>query len=286
MKIHSFNVQPNLPENIKFLEELADNMWFSWNWQAILLFFKIDPALWNKSKRNPKWFLGAISQKRLEEISNDTEFVNHLNKVKEDFYKYKESSGWYHSNKKEGEENFLTAYFSMEYGIGEGLPIYSGGLGMLSGDHMKSASDLGLPLIGVGLFYQRGYVQQVLNRDGWQTEAYPENDWAHMPVEKVKDAQGQDLRVSIELGKDIIYAALWAVSVGRIKLYLLDTNLQENAHEFRTITEQLYGGDRENRIRQEVVLGIGGVKALAAMGIKPTVSILTKGTQLSFFAKE
>ncbi|WP_424245056.1 starch phosphorylase [Elusimicrobium posterum] len=277
MKIHSFSVQPNLPENIKFLEELADNMWFTWNWQAILLFFKIDEKLWNKSRRNPKWFLGMLSQKRLEEISKDEQFLQELNKVKESFYAYKNSPAWYQNNKKEGEENFLTAYFSMEYGIGEGLPIYSGGLGMLAGDHIKSSSDLGLPLIGVGLFYQRGYVKQVLNRDNWQNEEYPENDWAHMPVERVKDANGHVLKVPVNLGKDVVYAAVWEVSVGRTKLYLLDTNLQENAPEYRVITERLYGGDRENRIRQEVILGIGGVKALKAMGITPTVFHINEG---------
>ncbi|MGB2579929.1 starch phosphorylase [Elusimicrobium simillimum] len=277
MKIHSITVQPNLPENIKFLEELADNMWFSWNWQAIYLFYKIDPKLWSKSKRNPKWFLGTIDQSRLEEISKDADFLAHLNYVKDLFYKYKETDFWYKQNKKEQEHNFLTAYFSMEFGIGEGLPIYSGGLGMLAGDHIKSASDLGMPLIGVGLFYQRGYVKQVLNRDGWQNEEYPENDWAHMPVERVKDANGGELKIAIELGKEIIYAGVWAVSVGVTKLYLLDTNLQENTPEQRVITESLYGGDRENRIRQEVVLGIGGVKALKAMGITPTVYHINEG---------
>ncbi|MDR0292144.1 MAG: alpha-glucan family phosphorylase [Elusimicrobium sp.] len=278
MKIHSFNVQPNLPENIKFLEELAGNMWFSWNWQAILLFFKIDPLQWNKSRRNPKWFLGSVPQSRFEEISKDADFVAHLNRVKELYYAYKNNqNSWYAQNKFPGESNFLVAYFSMEYGIGEGLPIYSGGLGMLAGDHIKSASDLGLPLIGMGLFYQRGYVQQILNRDGWQNEAYPENDWAHMPVERVRTADGHSLKVSIELGREVIYAAVWVVGVGNTKLYLLDTNLQENTPEQRVISEQLYGGDRENRIRQEVVLGIGGVKALKALGINPSVYHINEG---------
>ena len=164
----------------------------------------------------------------------------------------------------------------MEYGIGEGLPIYSGGLGMLAGDHMKSASDLGMPIIGVGLFYKQGYVQQVLNREGWQNEEYPDNDWAHMPVERVtKD--GKDITVDIQLGSENIKACIWRVPVGRTSLYLLDTNLQENTPAQRAITEKLYGGDRENRIRQEVVLGIGGVKALDAMGIKPTVYHINEG---------
>lgn len=277
MKIHSFNVQPNLPENIKFLEELANDMWFTWNWQAILLFVQVDSKLWTASKRNPKWFLGCVPQKRFEELSNDPEFVANVNRVKEAYYKYKENPHtWYQQNRRE-QGNLLAAYFSMEYGIGEGLPIYSGGLGMLAGDHMKSASDLGMPIIGVGLFYKQGYVRQVLNREGWQNEEYPDNDWAHMPVERVVDKKGKEITVDIELGAETVKACIWRVPVGRTSLYLLDTNLQENTPAQRLITEKLYGGDRENRIRQEVVLGIGGVKALSAMGIKPTVYHINEG---------
>ncbi len=277
MKIHSFNVQPNLPENIKFLEELANDMWFTWNWQAILLFVQVDAKLWTASKRNPKWFLGCVPQKRFEELSNNPEFVANVNRVKEAYYNYKNNPNtWYHQHRRE-QGNLLAAYFSMEYGIGEGLPIYSGGLGMLAGDHMKSASDLGMPIIGVGLFYKQGYVRQILNREGWQNEEYPDNDWAHMPVERVTDANGKEITVDIELGQETVKACIWRVPVGRTSLYLLDTNLQENTPAQRLITEKLYGGDRENRIRQEVVLGIGGVKALAAMGIKPTVYHINEG---------
>lgn len=277
MKIHSFNVQPNLPESIKFLEELANDMWFTWNWQAILLFVQVDPKLWTASKRNPKWFLGCVPQKRFEELSKDPEFVANVNRVKEAYYQYKKNpQTWYQQNRREN-GNLLTAYFSMEYGIGEGLPIYSGGLGMLAGDHIKSASDMGMPIIGVGLFYKQGYVRQVLNREGWQNEEYPDNDWAHMPVERVQDQNGKDITVDIELGQEQVKACIWRVPVGRTSLYLLDTNLQENTPAQRLITEKLYGGDRENRIRQEVVLGIGGVKALAAMGIKPTVYHINEG---------
>ena len=276
MKIHSFNVQPNLPENIKFLEELANDMWFTWNWRAILLFVQVDAKLWITAKRNPKWFLGCVPQKRFEELSKDQAFLDNLNAVKTSYYNYKNNPNtWYQQHRHEN-GNLLTAYFSMEYGIGEGLPIYSGGLGMLAGDHMKSASDLGMPIIGVGLFYKQGYVQQVLNREGWQNEEYPDNDWAHMPVERVtKD--GKDITVDIQLGSENIKACIWRVPVGRTSLYLLDTNLQENTPAQRAITEKLYGGDRENRIRQEVVLGIGGVKALDAMGIKPTVYHINEG---------
>ena len=276
MRIHSFNVQPNLPENIKFLEELANDMWFTWNWQAVLLFVQVDATLWTSAKRNPKWFLGAVPQKRFEELSKDENFVRLVNQVKDSYYAYKNNQHtWYHDHRQEN-GNLLTAYFSMEYGIGEGLPIYSGGLGMLAGDHIKSASDLGMPIIGVGLFYKQGYVQQVLNREGWQNEMYPDNDWAHMPVSRVtKD--GVPVIVDIPLGGENVKACVWRVPVGRTSLYLLDTNLQENTPAQRAITEKLYGGDRENRIRQEVVLGIGGVKALKAMGITPTVYHINEG---------
>ncbi len=277
MKIHSFNVQPRLPENIKFLEELANDMWFTWNWQAILLFVQVDDNLWTASKRNPKWFLGSVPQKRFEELSKDENFVRQVNEVKTSYYNYKNNPHtWYQDHKHENGQ-LLTAYFSMEYGIGEGLPIYSGGLGMLAGDHIKSASDLGMPIIGVGLFYKQGYVQQVLNREGWQNEEYPDNDWAHMPVERVLDKNGNEIVVDIPLGGENVKACIWRVPVGRTSLYLLDTNLQENTPAQRAITEKLYGGDRENRIRQEVVLGIGGVKALTAMGIKPTVYHINEG---------
>lgn len=278
MKIHSFTVQPNLPENIKFLQELANDMWFTWNWPAIMLFVQIDSQLWTDSHRNPKWMLGCVPQKRLEELSKDQHFVDQVNQVKDAYYKYKQNQHTWYKEHKHEEGDMLTAYFSMEYGIGEGLPIYSGGLGMLAGDHIKSASDLGMPIIGVGLFYKQGYVRQVLNREGWQNEEYPDNDWAHMAVERVLDKDGKDITVDIPLGfNETVKACIWRVDVGRTHLYLLDTNLQENTPAQRLITEKLYGGDRENRIRQEVVLGIGGVKALAAMGLHPTVYHINEG---------
>lgn len=278
MKIHSFKVTPNLPDNMKFLEELSNNMWFAWNWPAIMLFLRIDEQLWEKSQRMPKWLMATVSQKRLEELSKDEDFIAHLNFVEKLYRNYQTNKDtWYNKIKGEGKENFLTAYFSMEYGIGEGLPIYSGGLGMLAGDHIKSTSDLGLPLIGVGLFYQKGYVKQVLNKDGWQGEEYPENDWAHMSVEAVRNDKGNNLTVDIPLGREVVKAMIWRVPVGRTSLYLLDTNLPENPPAHRTITEQLYGGDRENRIKQEIVLGVGGVKALKAMGMNPTVYHINEG---------
>ena len=277
MKIHSFNVTPNLPNNLKPLAELAQNMWFTWNWEAIMMLVSMDSDLWHKSHRNPKWLLSNISTKRLEELSRDQNFVNWVNKVYAQFKAYQEKKTWYATQKPAGEEDFMTAYFSMEFGIGEGLPMYSGGLGMLSGDHIKSSSDLGMPLVGMGLFYQKGYIQQALNRDGWQVERYPENDWANMPVEMINDSNGNPLTVEVPLGNESIKVGIWKVPVGRTSLFLLDTNLPENPPHHRGVTDQLYGGDRDTRIRQEIVLGIGGVKALKAMGIKPTVYHINEG---------
>lgn len=277
MKIHSFNVTPKLPENLQALGELTQNMWFTWNWDAILMFVSMNEDLWKRSHRNPKWVLGSLGEKRIAELSRDGEFLGKLKTIKKVFDDYKGKKTWFSEHHEQEEKDALIAYFSMEFGIGEGLPMYSGGLGMLAGDHLKSSSDLGLPLIGVGLFYQKGYIQQVLNRDGWQVERHPENDWANMPVELIRNADGTALTVEVPLGSECINARIWRVPVGRTSLYLLDTNLPENPPYHRTITEQLYGGDRNNRIRQEIVLGIGGVRALKAMGIKPTVYHINEG---------
>lgn len=278
MKFKSFNVIPNLPDNIKSLDELATNMWFTWNWDAILMFVGIDEDLWHESHRNPKWMLGALSPEKLQALSKDEQFLQRLERIKNRFENYVYSKDtWFNKNRDQQEEDLLVAYFSMEYGIGEGLPIYSGGLGMLSGDHLKSASDLGIPLVGVGLLYRKGYVQQVLTRDNWQLERFPENDWYNMPVEIVKDKTGAPLRVKVELPDEIVTVGVWRVPVGRISLFLLDTNLPENSVRAHSITEQLYGGDRENRIRQEIVLGIGGARVLDAMGLKPTVFHINEG---------
>ena len=278
MKIKSFNVIPNLPESLKALDELSTNMWFTWNWDAIMMFVSMDEDLWHRSHRNPKWMLGTLAPEKLEALSRDPGFLGKVSEIKNKFENYISfKDTWYAKNAKPEEKDMHVAYFSMEYGIGEGLPIYSGGLGMLSGDHLKSSSDLGMPLVGVGLLYKKGYVQQVLNRDNWQVERYPENDWYNMPVEIVKDNAGNPLRVEVDLAGEIVKVGVWKAPVGRTSLFLLDTDLPENSPAARLITEQLYGGDRENRIRQEIVLGIGGARALEAMNMHPTVFHVNEG---------
>ncbi len=276
MRIRHFHVHPNIPETLKPLEDLARNLWFSWNWDAVQLFIRLNPVLWEKSYQNPVLMLGSLSQDELETAARDESFVANIRRVHENFSRYLKAPGWFQETYG-SEKDFLAAYFSCEFGIDEGLPIYSGGLGILSGDHLKSASDLGLPLVGVGLLYQKGYFRQVLNLDGWQQELYPDNDWFNMPVSIECDAEGRPRTIDVPMGGETVLARIWRVQVGRTPLFLLDSNVKENSARGREITSTLYGGDREMRIRQEILLGIGGVRALRAMGLSPTVYHMNEG---------
>ena len=276
MNIRPFHVKPNLPEALAPLNDLAMNLWFSWNWDAVQLFIRLNPALWEKSYQNPVLMLGWLTPEELHAAARDESFVANLKRVHENLDRYMRAPGWFREAHK-GSKGLLTAYFSCEYGIDEGLPIYSGGLGVLSGDHLKSASDLGLPLVGVGLLYQKGYFRQVLNLDGWQQEQYPDNDWYNMPVCMETGADGRPLTIQVDLAGEAVTARVWRVQVGRTPLYLLDTNIPENPPHHRAITSTLYGGDREMRIRQEVLLGVGGVRALRALGLAPTVFHMNEG---------
>jgi glycogen phosphorylase len=273
MKYIPYTVSPQIPRALKPLEELAHDLWVSWNHDAHALFTRLDYTAWIASKKNPVRMLGMVNQERYEELAGDDSYLAALNTVVERFRRYQSGKDtWYSGNRKN-----VIAYFSMEYGIDVSLPIYSGGLGVLSGDHMKSASDLGLPLVGVGLLYQQGYFQQYLNADGFQQESYPENDWYNMPVRIVQDGDGNDIRIGVHLPGGDVTARVWEVRIGRISLYLLDTNIEENSAEQRTITSSLYGGDRETRIKQEILLGIGGIRALRALGINPAVTHMNEG---------
>jgi starch phosphorylase len=276
MRVRHFHVYPNIPEALKPLEDLARNFWFSWNWDAVQLFIRLNPALWEKSYQNPVLMLGSLTQDDLEAAARDESFVANLKRVHENFTRYLKTPGWF--QEAHGvEKDFLVAYFCCEFGIDEGLPIYSGGLGILSGDHLKSASDLGLPLVGVGLLYRKGYFRQVLNLDGWQQELYPDNDWFNMPVSIEYGPDGKVLTIEVPIGGETVKARIWRVQVGRTPLYLLDSNVKENSPRAREITSALYGGDRETRIRQEILLGIGGVRALRALGLSPTVYHMNEG---------
>lgn len=274
--VRPYAVTPSLPEKLKPLLEIAYNLWWVWNSEAFELFRRMDRELWEEAYHNPIRLLGSISQDRLAELSHDNSFISHLERIHHDLQHYLKIKTWYDKAMPEAKDCKI-AYFSTEFGLNESVPIYSGGLGILSGDHMKSASDLGLPLVGIGLLYRQGYFKQYLNIDGWQQEEYIENHFLRMPIQHVKDAGGNNLKVSIEFPGRTIKAQARKIQVGRIPLYFLDTDIEDNAPEDRDITSQLYGGDREMRIKQEIVLGIGGIRVLKALGIEPTVLHLNEG---------
>ncbi|MBI4565973.1 MAG: alpha-glucan family phosphorylase [Planctomycetes bacterium] len=276
MKIHTYTVVPNLPARLAPLRDLAMNLWYSWNWEAIRLFIRMDRDLWETSGRNPIRMLGLLPQSKLEEFARDESFLATLERVQEEFRQHLTRKGWFDRAHAEHAKDPI-AYFSAEYGIDVGLPIYSGGLGVLAGDHLKTASDLRLPLVAVGLLYSHGYFRQYLNQDGWQQEENPENDWYTLPVTPESDPSGRPREVSVDLAGTEVRIRVWRVTVGRIPLYLLDTNTESNPPPHRGITSQLYSGDRENRLKQEIVLGIGGIRALRAMGIRPAAFHLNEG---------
>jgi starch phosphorylase len=276
--VKEFLVRPALPPALSRMSDLAYNLLWSWDHNIRSLFRRLDPALWKTCGHNPVLMLGRVPQATLERVAADPRFLAAYRRACERFSTYVERS--------EAGEDRLIAYFSMEYGMVECMPIYGGGLGVLSGDHLKAASDGGIPLVAVGLLYQKGYLQQSLNPDGWQQERNPVNDFYTLPVRPVHDEQGQDVIVQVKLPTGTVFIKLWCINVGRVKLYLLDTNITENDHaEHRDITAQLYGGDTITRIRQEIVLGIGGLRALHRLGLKPTVWHMNEGHS-AFLAME
>jgi glycogen phosphorylase len=274
--IRTFQVFPDLPAPVAPLLEIANNLWWSWNPDAVELFRRLDRKLWDAVHHNPVKMLGTIEQEKLAKASMDDGYLAHLARVYESYSAHVKQPGWYqkaHADK----SKLLVAYFSAEFGLHESLPIYSGGLGILAGDHLKSASEIALPLIGVGLLYRNGYFQQYLSADGWQQEMYPELDFYNLAVEPMRYTDGSPVHVRVDMPENAVFCKVWRVNVGRVKLYLLDTNLQENAPADREITSRLYGGGHEMRIKQEIVLGIGGVRALAALNIEPTVFHMNEG---------
>jgi starch phosphorylase len=273
MNISTYTIKPKLPASLKPLEEIARNLWLSWNFDAIQLFIRLDYDAWLKSNQSPMKTLGMVSQARLAEVEKDDSYMAFLTEVYEHFQHYKKAEPWY-----KGSHRDVVAYFSMEYGMDVSLPIYSGGLGMLSGDHMKTSSDMGLPLVGIGLLYKQGYFIQQINADGFQQEVYPVNDWYNMPVELKKGKDGNPIFISVDLAGRECFAQIWEVKVGRSSLYLLDTNNEKNKdQDLKEISAALYGGDKETRIRQEIILGIGGIRALRALGINPAATHMNEG---------
>ena len=294
--IRLFDVTPSLPEPLEPILEVARNLWWTWHPEAVGLFRKLDPVLWEQTHHNPIKMLGLMSQDRLDALARDPNVVTTIRRLRESLQRHLDRTPWADTaegvsdspsvkEKKPKTGNPPTgkpptgtiAYFCAEFGLTECLQIYSGGLGCLAGDHLKSASELGLNLVAVGLLYSNGYFQQYLNSDGWQQEFNPDLDFSTLPVEQVENSDGEQVKVTVRMpGRDVTIA-LWKVQVGRISLYLLDTNIPENSPEDRTITGQLYGGGMEMRIQQELVLGIGGVRALQAIGIRPDVCHMNEG---------
>jgi starch phosphorylase len=277
---HTFRVIPSLPARLERLRELANNLWWSWNHEAIDLFRRLDRDLWESTSHNPVLMLGSIRQERLEQMAEDDGFMAHCERVGNEFDRYLEGQGtWYRKTfpDQARADGITIAYFSAEFGLTESLGIYAGGLGILAGDHLKSASDLGLPFVAVGLLYQQGYFRQYLNPDGWQQELYPENDFYNMPVTLERQVSGAPLIIEVEYPGRVVKAQVWRAQVGRVPLYLLDTNIEDNRPEDRDITDQLYGGDHDLRIRQEILLGIGGIRALTALGLRPAVCHMNEG---------
>ena len=275
-RVYAFRVTPSLPARLLPLNELSLNLRWCWNHPAIELFRAIDPDLWEDAGHNPRLLLGRIDQKRLSDLSTDEVFLAQMDRASADLDDYLGGRGWFKTAHPEAQD-LQVAYFSAEFGLAECIPNYAGGLGILAGDHLKSASDLGLPLTGVGLLYQGGYFHQYLNPDGWQQETYPINDFHTLPIQPSLDPAGRQLRVQVDFPGRRLAAQIWLAQVGRVPLYLLDTNVAENSPEDRKITGALYGGDRELRIQQEIVLGIGGLRALRALGIRPTVCHMNEG---------
>ena len=267
--LRSFTVRPRLPEPLAALEDLAMNLRWAWDGRTRDLFRWVEPDAWDDCDHDPVRLLGLVGRARLAELAADPAFLTFLDEVHDALRSYIESPRWF--QEKGSSPLREIAYFSPEFGISEALPQYSGGLGVLAGDHLKAASDLGVPLVGVGLFYRHGYFRQSLNSDGWQQERYPEQDPYAMALRAV------DAVVRVDLAGTPLAARVWRADVGRVRLYLLDSDIEENEPALRTITDRLYGGDTEHRLRQELLLGIGGVRALEAVGEAPQVFHTNEG---------
>jgi len=274
--LRTFTIEPSLPAQLAPLIDIAYNLRWTWDGNTLDLFRRLDSTQWEDSYHNPVDMLGKVNQQRLTEMATDEGFLAHLERVNKDLQEYLSKPGWY-TRTYGGNRQVEVAYFCAEFGLSECLPIYSGGLGLLAGDHLKSASELDIPLVGVGLLYQQGYFRQRLNADGWQLELFPRNDFHNMPVRLIRQQDGSPLTIEVSMPNRTTRAQVWKTQVGRIALHLLDTNVPENSPEDRHITAQLYGGDQEMRIRQEIVLGIGGVRMLQALGVSPKAYHMNEG---------
>ncbi|NWF88418.1 MAG: alpha-glucan family phosphorylase, partial [Ignavibacteriaceae bacterium] len=272
----TYHVIPYLPKELEKLREIAYNLIWTWNPDIRELFKRLDRDLWIETNHNPVMMLGLISQERLIEVAQDDGFRAHLDRGYNNLKQYLSEKTWFQKNYS-AQDNFNIVYFSAEFGLTDCLQTYSGGLGVLAGDHLKASSDLGIPLVGLGLLYKVGYFQQYLNSEGWQHERYEINDFDNLPMTLVLDEKKEPLLLCVTMAEREVYFQIWMIQIGKIPLYLLDTNVPENSELDRKITETLYGGNVETRIQQEIVLGIGGIKALQALGINPSVCHMNEG---------
>lgn len=275
--VHRVMVVPKLPEPLERLRELAYNLRWSWSYASVELFRRLDPDLWEELGHNPAQLLGRLKQEQLQAAAADEGFLSHLATVCRNHDEYMNNgTSWFHGRSAAGAAP-LVAYFSAEFGLTECLPIFAGGLGALAGDHLKAASDLGVPMVGIGLLYQQGYFRQYLNEAGHQQEDLEDLDFATLPLSRERAPDGSHLTVEVPYLGSKVLVRVWRAQVGRVPLYLLDTNLPENAEADRGIARQLYIGDVETRFKQEIVLGIGGCRVLEALGLSPTVYHMNEG---------
>lgn len=274
---HSFEVAPTLLPELEPLQRLARNLRWCWDEDTTRLFQDIADTDWDEVEHNPVRLLTVLDEARQASLASDQLLLNRINEAARSLDEYLAAQNWFDQFYPGRRGQTLIAYFCAEFGLHESLPIYSGGLGVLAGDHLKAASDLGIPLVGVGLLYQRGNFRQSLTPDGWQQERYPNSDFYNLPIELVRGSDDEPIRVAVELSDRTVACQIWKAVVGRIDLYLLDSNLLENEPNDQAITDTLYGGDEEMRMRQEIILGIGGFKALRALGLTPSVCHMNEG---------
>ena len=270
-------VKFNLPRRLKRLGDLAFNLWWVWHPEAQRLFKDIDELLWEDTYHNPVAFLRDVERSRLNAMTDDRYFLDKYDRVVREFDRYmNEKDTWFTQTYPELNDD-LIAYFSFEFGLHESLMVYAGGLGILSGDHLKESSDLGIPLVGVGFVYTYGYFSQRISEDGWQHAENVPIDFDSLPLIRLLDENGEPVKISIDLPGRKVFARIYQLNVGRVNLYLLHTNIPENDPNDRQLTDRLYISDLELRISQEILLGMGGVRALRALGYEPTAWHMNEG---------
>jgi starch phosphorylase len=270
----TLEVTPTIPPRLARLAELADDLWYAWDRAARNLFARLDPDLWQAIGHSPKALLRQVDEKRLNEVAEDQGYLTNYSRVLSAYDTYLAHP------RRAGDgldDDDLVAYFCAEFGFHESLPIYSGGLGILAGDHCKAASDARLPFVGVGLLYRQGYFFQTIDGEGNQHATYQDSDFASLPIQPARDERGNEVHVTVDLPGRVVEVKVWQARVGHVRLYLLDTDVPVNSEADRAIAHRLYGGDKNARIEQEIVLGIGGVRALEAMALVPTVWHINEG---------